>query len=529
MGNFTFEGQGAHTYLVYQMDAEEPIDRLGLGMLTGNKIPGLLPVTYMQVNGQGYVKYNISSKICAKNFFAGAINRKRLLGVLAGVAEAFMSADDYMLDRNSILLDLDYIYADVTTCDVSLVCVPVINMEARPVDMGAFFKQLVFGAQFDQTESFDYVTKILNYLNGTPLFSLPDFKELIDGLRREETVTPAKVQVVRADEAQSPVQHSGGVTPAVQSAGYTQTPEYIPAKSYESTPECVPVKPVEPVKSVEIPGLSIPGMDQSVSGKEASKAKGFGLFSGKKAEPTEKPEKQEKKSLFGWMDASEKKPAKEKAGKEKAGKEKSGKAAPMGGFSIPGMDNVEIPGMTPTPQPAAQGQKSGQVSVETPKGYAASNVVQVQPMTEQAAGPKISSYQGAEQVTYQAGHANFGNTVNLSKAPAGGKTTLLGKTKQETKPYLLRSANRERIDLVKPLFHIGQEPGYADYCIMDNPAVSHAHADIMLSGEMVTLVDTNSTNGTFVNGSLLNANVPVSLKHGDKVTFANEEFVFYLY
>lgn len=486
MGNFTFEGQGAYTYLVYQMDEEDQVDKLSLGMMTSNKIPGLLPVIYTQMDGQGYVKYNISSKICAKNFFAGAVNRKRLLGVFSGVAEALMSADDYMLDRNSILLDLSYIYADVTSCEASLVCVPVISTETRPVDAAMFFKQTIFSAQFDQTENCDYVTKILNYLNSTPLFSLPDFKELVDNLRREEpakaaAVQPVPIQVVKVEEEKKTVR------------------EIPPA----------PVQPEEkkvPDNRREDP-IAIPGLEEKVSVPETAKAKGFGLFGGKK--------KESGNSLFGLKAASEKKTVKEKPVKEKPVKEKkSGKEMPMaGGFSIPGMEDAAIP-VTPVME------KTPVKAEETP----------VVRQNEQPAVRKVESYKPEQPVIEKNSHANFGDTVNLSKS-AKGKTVMLpkGQKAAEVKPYLLRVSNNEQVYLTKPLFHIGQEPGYADYCIMDNPAVSHAHADISISQGNVALTDTGSTNGTYVNGQMLNANVPVYLNHGDKVVFADEEFVFYMY
>ncbi|MBQ8815271.1 MAG: FHA domain-containing protein [Lachnospiraceae bacterium] len=507
MGNFTFEGQGAYTYLVYQIGENDQIDRLGLGMLTSNKIPGLLPVVYTQMNGQGYVKYNISAKISAKNFFAGAVNRKRLLGVFSGIAEALMSADDYMLDPNSILLDLNYIYADVATCDASLVCVPVISMEMAPVDISGFFKNIMFTAQFDQTENCDYVTRILNYLNSTPLFSLADFKELVDGLRREDVSQPAQPKVVKVQESVKPVVEERPV--------YVQEePKVIQPVNVVKEPVNIPAP--EPVSGggASFGGFSgdIPGFEDEVGAtREPVKSKGFSLFGSKK-----KPEKPvvEKKHLFGAKPAAKEKPAKEKPVKKKAVEEPM-----MGGFSIPGMENVSIPGapvVEKAPEQKVPERKAANIPVKKQP-----EVVNVQP---------VSSYQPQQQAVKMGSGANFGNTVNLSKA-GSGKTTMLSKAKKETaiKPYLVRVSNNEQVYLTKALFHIGQEPSYADYCIMDNPAISHAHADVMIEQNMVYLVDTNSTNGSYVNGRELNPNAAVQLNHGDKVTLADEEFVFYLY
>jgi len=125
------------------MPADANIDSMSLGMLTNNKIPGLADTLFTQMDSTKYVKYNVSAKIPVSQFFAGAVNKKRLLGVFRGIVDAILSAEDYMLDENSILLDLEYIFADVTTCETVLVCLPVVCEEKRQ-DLGAFFKGLMF-------------------------------------------------------------------------------------------------------------------------------------------------------------------------------------------------------------------------------------------------------------------------------------------------------------------------------------------------------------------------------------------------
>lgn len=144
-----------------------------------------------------YIKYNISAKVSVRQFFSGTVNRKRLVGVFSGIVNAMLSAEEYMIDTGSILLDLDYIYTDVSTCETILICIPVV-MEEEAEDLGKFFKNIVFGTKFDQTENCDYVAKIINYLNSMPVFSLLDFKDILDGLGREETDTKREIPMGKA-------------------------------------------------------------------------------------------------------------------------------------------------------------------------------------------------------------------------------------------------------------------------------------------------------------------------------------------
>ena len=65
-----------------------------------------------------------------------------------------------------------------------------------------------------------------------------------------------------------------------------------------------------------------------------------------------------------------------------------------------------------------------------------------------------------------------------------------------------------------------------DYFIGDNPAISRSHANILSRDGEYYIVDTNSTNHTFVNGEMIQSNVETKLTHGTRVTLANEDFEF---
>ena len=96
-------------------------------------------------------------------------------------------------------------------------------------------------------------------------------------------------------------------------------------------------------------------------------------------------------------------------------------------------------------------------------------------------------------------------------------------------PHLVRAKTNEKILLTKAVFRIGKEQSYADYFVSDNPAISRSHAEFSLRNGQCFVTDMNSTNHTFVNGSMINSSVEIRLEHGDRVTLANEEFTFRLY
>ena len=189
---FSYESQGTHTYLVYTVAEDDAIDTMSLGMLTNNKIHGLAHALFTQMNTAKFIKYDVTAKISVRQFFTGQVNKKRLIGVFKGIVDALLSTEDYMIDINSILLDLDYIFADVSTCETTMICLPIISDDLSNVDFCGFFKNIMFTTQFDQSENCDYVARIINYLNGSIGFSLTDFKALLDTIGGGATSVPAQ-------------------------------------------------------------------------------------------------------------------------------------------------------------------------------------------------------------------------------------------------------------------------------------------------------------------------------------------------
>ena len=203
--DFSYENQGTNTYLVYTISDEDVVDTMSLGMLTNNKIPGLANTLFTQMDATKYIKYNVSAKVSVRQFFSGAVNKKRLLGVFKGIVNALLSAEDYMIDENTILLELDYIFADVSSCDTVLICLPIIGKE-QSHNLGDFFKGIMFSTQFDQTENCDHVAKIINYLNSAPTFSLEDFKNLLFEIDKVPSAKPEQVSQTPRQPRQNVVQ-----------------------------------------------------------------------------------------------------------------------------------------------------------------------------------------------------------------------------------------------------------------------------------------------------------------------------------
>lgn len=127
---------------------------------------------------------------------------------------------------------------------------------------------------------------------------------------------------------------------------------------------------------------------------------------------------------------------------------------------------------------------------------------------------------GADATEMPAGEGGDSTSV---LDPGNGETTVLG----SGSAILQRVGTNEEIKITKPVFIIGKQKNKVDYCISGNESVSRIHAIISTKGDVFYIKDKNSLNGTYLNGDFIGKGQEVELKNGDKIKFADVEFVFY--
>lgn len=559
--SFTYENQGNNTYLVYKIGASDNVDTMSLGMITNNKIDGIVPTLFTQSDTDRFIKYNISAKVSAKEFLSGVVNKKRLLGVFISVLKAIKSTEEYMIDARSLLIDLEHIYVDVSKCDAMLVCLPLVRQN-ESVNIPMFFKQIMFSTQFDQNENCDYVAQIINYLNSTPVFSVDAFEKLLMDIDADNLNIAASKAVVGQQkpvqpQSQSQSQQPKPMQPAMNQLKNAQVQTNMPSQGkMQSQRETQSANNVVQPNQVN---FAVPNMNPQNQNRINNNVQMGTNISGTYVETTS--EKQ--MSMFGLLTHYSKE-NKQIYERQKA-QRKAQKEAEKNGAAMPGQNvkasnaSFAIPGQPPQqrPQPAqpqtVMPQQAQQQFAQPQRQFTQSNqpqrqFAQPQPMPQAQQKPvqqvQPQPVQNQNTNTGMTGNpsvppqilenmtkaGNFGETTVLGVGSEAGETTVLGASQaQIIKPYLLRIKNNERIELNKPVFRIGKERSYVDYFVSDNTAVSRSHANIINKDNEFYIVDTNSTNHTYVNGSMIQSNVETKIEHGTKIRLANEDFEFFMY
>jgi len=543
MKEFKYENQGASSFLVYQLKEEDVLDNISLNMLTSNKAKGLASTNYMQMDTQRFIRYTITGKITANQFFARPVTKQSFMGIFKGITEAMVSAEEYMLDPACILLDLNQIYTDVSTGETECICLPVEN-EKEQKDQREFLKSVMFQAQFENPEEGSYVTRILNYLNSIPVFSSLDFLNLLTEMEREGKKDRTPPAPAAKESLQQGVAEFGNAVANSSVAGM--------AASFFEQSSLSPAGALKQENVVEevIPDIPVP--DDIPKEERISLFYLLQHYNNNRA----KEYMAQQKQLKARKEALKKIELAKKGGKKKSaasfnlpgGKAKTASAAPKakkpssGGFSfqVPGKESgkdkpgEDLSGIKSLPNAPvnSQGNSAGNPKVSAPVG-SGMNIPKSNPSaakgTLQPAKP--SPLFSNQQEAVGNGGRNFGDTTVLHSGFRGEETSVLNYTKAPDtpkQPYLLRIKNGERIPITGNIFRLGKEEKFVDYVIHDNEAISRSHANIISRNGRYFLQDNNSTNHSFLNGQQCVSNVELPLQDKASIRLGNEEFQFLL-
>ncbi|MCQ2576588.1 MAG: FHA domain-containing protein [Treponema sp.] len=110
------------------------------------------------------------------------------------------------------------------------------------------------------------------------------------------------------------------------------------------------------------------------------------------------------------------------------------------------------------------------------------------------------------------------NDTIQTSSPIGKQLKSFG----ESKPVSYLMVNNKKVSLVAKIT-IGRDSD--NDVVIDNKLASRHHAMIQKIKDAYFLKDTNSTNGTYINGVKIPADKYVKLGQGDKITIGNMSLV----
>lgn len=488
MKGFDYENKNTGTFLIYSPQQGDELDGFTLGMLSNNSIPGILPVQFVQVNNQRQFIYNVTAKVSLSQYIAGGITRRRCLDVLRGIAGTVHRCNDYMLDRSSLIYQTDYIFVDVSTCELSMICLPIVR-EQTIVDMTSYFRILLSTMLFSAEENMEYPAKILNMINGKGSIEVP----------------PNKGWRSRTKGATYTTESSFSLEKFIKQLDKLSAEQAADSSVVQS----------DLLANKNPKGEGLVKDPKHIKGDHKAPNRRKGILTQTEWVPQDhQPERAQNESTSDSFLTSEFLDSKHSYREWHAGFGRESE------FFTSGLDTFDT-----TSELAKPGSKTFRGLFGLFRRIKERQNEKVETNVPDDLHSVFEKYQSNDIPL------SFGDTTYLGDVQTPDETMILSEIKFQERvsdiAYLTRESTNETIEIVSVIFKIGKERQYVDYFIGDNPTVSRSHADILRKENRFYIIDNNSTNHTYIDGEIIPSGKEILLEDGAEIMLGNEKLTFH--
>lgn len=500
MSTYSMTRQSGKNFLEIRLDEGECEDSIVVGMLENNEIRQSIPMQILHQGDDTVYRYNISGLMALKFIYQENMTRKRFLGIIEGILESLLDAEEYMIEPCSVDWDYANIYVDEKHNRAKLIYLPL-ERENESFSIYRFFHELIFYARLDMSENSAYHSELIHFMNSSNEgnFSLSDFLLLVRKLNSEaeqKTLAENPRAANRVEYVQQSAERAKEMKKEQQREQHIKLADITEDRS-ASKVQRETAASVEPPKRQEswADEWAEPRSEQAYGKLESGGMFKFGFLN-------------KFSSLMGEKNAE-------------------AKAVPADdfGFDIPGEERASVKKHVESKReeaPASVKKKSEPAQEERKKAGVAHKTPSADKCGKSTSSASPLKGNATVYFDQDEGNMNGGRTIMMIDDPA---------QKQRKTAFLIRKKNGERIhiQMVNGFFRIGSSTERElEYVIQDNMHVSRFHAQITQRDGIYYLLDMNSSNGTTLNGAPVFSNAEQPLENGDRIRFANDEYEFIL-
>ena len=450
--------------LIYNVDENEKIDNVSIGIMRNNDIKGLLPIDIIMHDSMTEFKYKTEKLKNLDEYLSEELTKEDLLNVFENICKVVTDIEEYMLGEAQLILENKYIFTD--NGNIKMILLPLYNRRNN-LSILEFFKNLLLYMMVKNNKAANFAADISRQLSDEESFSCNKFLQLISQIKQKKHIENFDITKpeIKSEFKERRIYNIE-----------EQLEQLTPDNTCYSSGAQIPVNmqsPVNTFKSVNNKPLSNIELDMKPVNSE------------------------KKKGLFGFGKVEK---------KEEISKTRENDYHKQSSFLIPGREEpVNIATVSRKESNDKKGfslfgkKKEKEVSVVDNKTEAS----------------KLHSN-------------NFAETTVLQNSDRFAETTLLGLSVNVLNAFLIWKRTGEKILIDKSSFRIGREKSYVDFCINDNSSVGRNHAEIVRKDGSFFIRDLKSLNFTMVNGEKVSTSVEVELLDNDIISLSNEEFEFHM-
>ena len=277
--------------LIYNVDENEKIDNVSIGMMRNNDIKYLLPIDIIMHDSMTEFKYKTEKLKNMDEYLSEELTKEDLLDVFENICKAVKDIEEYMLGEAQLILENRYIFID--NGNIKMILLPLYDRRNN-LSILEFFKNLLIYMMVKNNKAANFAADISRQLSDEESFSCNKFLQLISQIKQKKHIENFDITMPenRSDFKERRINNIeesfGSLKPDYSGYGKraqaplnTQSPVNT-FKSVNNNPVSNLDSDVKPENSFLIPGKDEPVNVGTVSHKEAKVKKKFSFFGKKK-------------------------------------------------------------------------------------------------------------------------------------------------------------------------------------------------------------------------------------------------------
>ena len=277
--------------LIYNVDEDEKIDNVSIGIMRNNDIKGLLPIDIIMHDSMTEFKYKTEKLKNLDKYLSEELTKEDLLNVFENICKVVTDIEEYMLGEAQLILENKYIFTD--NGNIKMILLPLYNRRNN-LSIHEFFKNLLLYMMVKNNKAANFAADISRQLSDEESFSCNKFLQLISQIKQKKHIE--KFDIIKPENKSdfkerrvNNIEESLGSLKLDYSvySNREQTPVNIQSpvntlKSVNNKPQSNVELDVKPESSFLIPGKDEPVNVGTVSHKETREKKKFSFFGKKK-------------------------------------------------------------------------------------------------------------------------------------------------------------------------------------------------------------------------------------------------------
>ena len=216
----------------FKLEEGVPVDQYELTMFNYEFVGNYTKCQVVEIDGVRALQFKIPATLPLEQFLRKQLYKGEFLSILSNIMNQLMYFDENKMPLNKLLLNIHYMYIELSTLDVQLIYMPV-DKKFADCNITEFIQNLISGVRFANMDCVELVDKILKYLDSKLMFDLKDFYNYVLSLEQDMLLEDAETDEERQKSSTTVLATSSNYSNPVPYLLRLKTNELIPILTKE--------------------------------------------------------------------------------------------------------------------------------------------------------------------------------------------------------------------------------------------------------------------------------------------------------